>query len=282
MATVTRATLLLPLALAACSTPAPQAARPQPTSGAQALPPPPPPPPPSALVRVIHASPDPMAQAVLAYMDNGQTPALPELRYRAAVGYAPVPPGAHAVQARLPGMSPSMPAPINWNTPDLQAGRAYTIVAHGLASDLSGPQVTFAHEEDAAAAPTPGRANVRFFHALVGGGTVDVCLGGTTPAFVGVAYGSFGTAHGTTGRYVGASPGAQTVTFRAHAPAASPCAGRVVGSVPVQLADGATVTLVAVGRIARGPSAVAPEVLVCNDAPPGASQCAPVPVTAGR
>ncbi len=285
MSTVTRALLpcSLALALAACASSSPQPVQTVASSGAQApAPPPPPPPPPGALVRVIHASPEQFAQTVAAYTDNGQTPVIPELRFGTAEGYLPVPPGVHSVQARVPGMPPTGPAPVNWNTPDLQPGHIYTIIAHGLVSDLSGPQLTFAHEEDEPANPTPGRTRLRFFHALVGGGTVDVCLNGSTPAFAGVTYGTFASAQGGTGHYAPAQPGNLTVTFRATPQRGAPCTGRVVGSVPVQLTDGASVLLVATGRIARGAGAVAPQVLICPDTAPAAASCSPTPVTPGR
>ena len=171
-----------------------------------------------ALVRVIHASPDTLAQTVMAYLDNSQTPAVPDLNYRSAAGYTPIPAGAHSVQARVPGMLPSMPAPINWTTPELIAGHAYTIIAHGLATDLTGPQVTFSHDEDALTPAPRDRALLRFFHALVNGGVVDVCLSGSTPAFVGVAYGTFATAAGVPGHYAATQPGTASVSFRASAP----------------------------------------------------------------
>jgi len=231
---------------------------------------------------VIHASPDTFAQTVQAYLDNATTPVIADLTFKSAAGYTAVPPGVHSVQARVPGMSPTAPAPINWNTPDLQPGRAYTIVAHGLASDLSGPQVTFSFDEDLMAPAPSGRANVRFFHALVGGGTVAVCLNGATPAFNAVTYGSFGNAAGVAGHYAGVAPGTVTVSFRASVAGRAPCTGRVVGTVEVPLVDGSTVTLVAVGRLARPPLAVPPEVLLCTDSPPQPSRCMPLSVRAGR
>jgi Domain of unknown function (DUF4397) len=239
-----------------------------------------PPPPPGALVRVIHASPEQFAQIVAAYTDNGQVPVIPELHFGAAEGYLPVPAGVHSVQARVPGMPPTGPAPVNWNTPDMAAGHVYTIIAHGLVSDLSGPQLTFAHEEDELAVSTPGRTRLRFFHALVGGGNVDVCLNGATPAFTAAAYGAFANAAGVPGHYAASQPGAVTVTFRAANPAA--CTGRIVGSVPLQLVDGVSVLLVATGRIARGQTGVAPQVLLCPDTAPQAASCTPIPVTPGR
>jgi hypothetical protein len=268
---------LLPLALAACAS-----APPPPAAVALTAPPPAAPPPAAAFVRVIHASPDTFAQTVQAYLDNGATPAVPDLTFKSAAGYTPIPAGVHSVQARVPGMSAATPAPINWNTPDLQPGRAYTIVAHGLASDLSGPQVTFSHDEDAMTAAPAGRANVRFFHALVGGGTVDVCLNGGTPAFAAVSYGTFANAAGVPGHYAGVAPGTVSVAFRGSAAGRPPCTGRVVGTVDVPLVDGSTVTLVAVGRLARPPLAVAPEVLVCTDGAPQPSRCSPLAVRAGR
>ena len=267
------------LAFAACASQ--QSSQPAPPPGPPA-PPPPPPPPAAAYVRVIHASPDGFARTVQAYLDNGTTPAVPDLAFKSAAGYTPIPAGVHTVQARVPGMLATAPAPINWSTPALEPGHAYTIIAHGLASDLTGPQVTFTHDEDAMTAAPAGRANVRFFHALVGGGTVDVCLNGATPAFAAVAYGTFANAAGVPGHYAGVAPGTTSVSFRATAPGRAACTGRVVGTVDVPLTDGSTVTLVAVGRIARPPLAVTPEVLVCSDGPPQPSRCSPLAVRAGR
>ncbi len=65
-------------------------------------------------------------------------------------------------------------------------------------------------------------------------------------------------------------------------PPTHPCTGRIVGSVPLQLVDGVSVLLVATGRIARGPGAVAPQVLLCPDTAPQAASCTPIPVTPGR
>jgi hypothetical protein len=270
---------ILPLALAGCAS--------SPTTTQTAVvttppPPPPPPPAPSAFVRVIHASPDTFAQVVQAYLDNGQVPAVPDLAFKSAAGYTPIPAGAHTVQARVPGMSPAQPAPINWTTPELQPGRAYTIIAHGLASDLTGPQVTFSHDEDAMTPAPAGRANVRFFHALVGGGVVDVCLNGATPAFPAVTYGTFANAAGVPGHYAGVAPGTASMSFRASVAGRAPCTGRVVGTVDVPIVSGSTITLVAVGRIARPPLAVTPEVLVCTDGAPQPSSCSPLAVRAGR
>jgi hypothetical protein len=278
-----RAILLSILSVTACSsTQSATVATTQVVSTVPVVPPPPPPPPP-AFVRVIHASPDSFAQTVVAFLDNGVEPAIPALQFRSGFGYLPIPPGTHTVQARLPGMAANTPPPVNWTMPDIQSGRPYTIIAHGLASDLSGPQITFAHEPDELAGSAPGQTRLRFFHALVGGGTVDVCIGGTTPAFAGVSYGTFGTAYGVPGHYAGSQAGDLRLTFRATPTrAGQPCGGRVVGSVPLTLGSGASVLLVATGRLQRGGGGVAPEVLVCIDTAPATASCTPLPVTPGR
>ena len=230
----------------------------------------------SALVRVIHASPDTMARAVAAYLDNSQTAIVPNLEYRSAAGYNPVPAGTHTVQARLAGMPASTPPALSWNTPAFLAGHAYTIIAHGIASEFGGnTPVTFSPEEDSLTAPAPGRTNIRFFHALVGGPAVDVCVNGTIPAFVSASYGTWANAFGTSTRYAAASPGAVNVSLRASGGGA-PCGGRVLGTVQTSLPDRSNLTVIAIGRSGRG----TPEVLVCTDAPLTVpSQCVTAPVS---
>lgn len=258
---------------AACA----QQPAPQPQYAQQPAPPPPPAQPAqpagTALVRVIHASPDPMAAGVTAYLDNGTTP-VANLTYRAAEGYTRLPAGTHTVQARLPNMPPTAPPVLQWTTPAFQPEHAYTVIAHGLASELSGPPVTFVPEEDTLQPAPAGSARLRFFHALVGGPAVDVCLGNAA-AFANVSYGQWGS--GSEGRYAVAPAGNGTLTVRRAGGA--PCTGQPVGSVSAAVPPGANVTLVAVGRLAHGRGAVAPEVLVCQDQPlAGPSRCAPTPL----
>lgn len=202
-----------------------------------------------------------MAAGVTAYLDNGTTP-VANLRYRAAEGYTRLPAGVHTVQARLPNMPPTAPPVLQWTTPAFQADHAYTIIAHGLASELSGPPVTFAPDEDTLAPAPAGSARVRFFHALVGAPAVDVCVG-TMPAFSAVSYGQWG--NGAQGHYAMAPAGNATLTVRRAGGA--PCTGQPLGTVAAAVPSGANVTLVAVGRIAHGRGGVTPEVLLCQDQP---------------
>lgn len=264
-------------ALCACAQPAPQpqVVYVQAPAGAEApAPAAPAAPAATARVRVIHASPDPVAAHVAVYMDNGTVPVIRDLAYRTGVGYEPIGAGAHVVQARFPTAPPTTPPVLSYNTPSFVQDRWYTVIAHGLASEPQGPPVSFSPEEDPGAPLDSSRAAVRVFHAMVGAPTVDVCLG-SLPLVRGVAYGQWSA--GTNGRYALATPGAQQVTFRQHG--SSPCSGRSLGGIQLNLGAGTNYTLVAIGRIARIGALAAQEVLVCNDAPLTApSQCVPTAI----
>lgn len=227
-----------------------------------------------ALVRVIHASPDTMASNVVIYLDNSPAPSIPNIAYRQAVGYQAAAAGSHLVQARLPGFAADSPPVLSWNTPAFAAGRAYTVVAYGLASELAGPPVAFAAVEDLNEAPAANVAQMRFFHALVGAPTVDLCTTGTM-VFQGVRYGTWGM--GQLGRYVQGPPG--TAVFAARQSGGAPCAGQPLGTVQLTFAPGSNSTLIAVGRIAPGRGGVTPELLHCTDTPLGGpSRCTPYPL----
>ncbi len=227
-----------------------------------------------ARVRVVHASPDGMAANVVVYLDNQSSPAIPNIQYRQAVGYVEAAAGPHSVQARLPGFPPTSPPVLSWNTPSFAAGHAYTIVAHGLASDLSGPPVGFFALEDETTAPAPPAARARFFHALIGAHNVDICAGNAV-VFGNVAYGRWGT--GANGPYMLGPAGPVAFTVRT-ANDRAPCTGAALGNVSVTLPPGTNHTLIAVGAPSRRPS-VPGEVLVCRDTPlEGPASCTPTPI----
>lgn len=228
-------------------------------------------------IRVLHASPDSMASNVTIYLDNAAAPVIPSIRYRQSVGYQEASAGAHSVQVRLPGFAADSPPVLSWSTPAFQPGRSYTVIAHGLASELAGPPVSFAPVEDLGEAPAPGVAQLRFFNALVGANSVDLCTAQSV-AFQSVRYGTWGTTQvpGAVGRYIPGPPGAATFVVRLGG-AGAPCSGQPVGTAQVMLQGGSNATLVAVGRIGR--PAVATELLQCTDAPvPGATACTAVPL----
>lgn len=260
----------------ACAQPAPtaQVVAPAPSGAEVRVAAPPQAPTAVARVRVIHASPDPLAAHVAVYMDNGTVPVIRDLAYRTGVGYEPIAAGPHVVQARFPSAPPTSPPVLSYNTPNFQANQWYTVVAHGLASEPQGPPVGFSPDSDPSAPLNPSGAALRVFHALVGGPPVDVCVG-ATPAFAGVAYGQW--SNGPSGHYALVPPGMHQVTLRQHAGA--PCAGRVLGGFQANLAVGTNYTVVALGRLAHI-GGVALEALVCNDSPlAGSSQCAATPIT---
>jgi len=225
-----------------------------------------------ALVRVIHASPDTMASNVVIYLDNSRAPSIPNIAYRQAVGYQAASAGSHLVQARLPGFAADSPPVLSWNTPAFAAGHAYTVVAYGLASELAGPPVAFAAVEDLNEAPAANVAQMRFFHALVGGPAVDLCTTGTV-VFQGVRYGTWGT--GQMGRYVQGPPG--TAVFALRQSGGAPCSGQPLGTVQMAFGPASNSTLIAVGRTGRG--GVAPDLLHCTDTPlRGPTACTPHPL----
>lgn len=227
-----------------------------------------------ARVRVIHASPDTMASNVVIYLDNARTPAVPNIAYRQAVGYQAASAGSHLVQARLPGFAADSPPVLSWSTPAFAAGRAYTVVAYGLASELAGPPVAFAAVEDLNEGPAAPAAQMRFFHALVGAPPVDLCTTGTV-VFQNVRYGTWGSA--ASGRYMPGPSG--PAVFAVRQSGGAPCAGQVVGSVRLNFAAGSNSTLIAVGRAGAGRSNIAPDLLHCTDTPlAGPSSCTPQPL----
>lgn len=264
----------LALSLVACAQPAPAPVAVAQPSGSEVVAAAPAAPSAIARVRVIHASPDPLAAHVAVYLDNSTTAVIPNLGYRTGVGYEAIGAGVHVVQARFPSAPPTSPPVLSYNTPNFQEGRWYTVVAHGLASEPQGPPVGFSPEEDPGAPVDPSRAALRLFHAVVGGPAVDICVGGA-PALAGVAYGQW--SNGASGRYAAVNPGAQQVVVRQHGGA--PCSGRALGGFQANLAPGTNYTVVAIGRVGRI-GAVTLEALICNDAPLTApSQCAAAPLT---
>lgn len=252
---------------------------------AQPTPPPPPPPQQMAHLRVIHASPEPMAGSVSIFIDSQPTPVVPSVTYRSAAGYLDIPAGAHTLSVRPAGAPASTPAALQERTPPLVPDRYYTVIAHGLAAGT--PGLSVAATVDDSQQPAPGSAHVRFFHALAGMATVDVCLpnaaprGAARPIFANVAYGIFGTSVTGQGAYA-VVPSGQTYTLQVRAMNRTPCTGAIGGTVNVSAPDRAVVTAIAIGNPA-GTQPMPREMLVCQDAPlSGPSGCVPVPIAQAR
>jgi len=249
----------------------------------------PPPPQPSGL-RLIHASPDRALASVSAFLDDSAVAAVQGLAYKAVAGYVEVTPGDHAVVLRRPNAPAGSAPALSVRTDTLDPGARSTAIVYGLAAGTS--RLALATGVDLLGLPEEGKARVRFFHALVGLGAVDVCHPGTparpaaanqpaqaaTPAsvvFANVAYGAFGVVQG--GAYADLPSGAP-VLLQLRAQNARPCTGLVRGAVTVTLPGASVVTAVAVGRVVGAPT-VARELLVCVDAPvSGAPSCRAVAV----
>lgn len=249
----------------------------------QSLPPSPPPPPQQmAHFRVIHASPDMNVNNVALYFDGQPTAAIPSLQYRAARGYIDVPASAHQIAVRPAAAPATAPAAFQESTPPLAPNQYYTVIAHGLVGGTPGLAVAASVDDNTQ--PDTGHARVRFFHAQVGAGAVDVCMPGASanapaqPVFRGVRYGTWGTAAGTQSPYA-QIPSGRPVRLQVRAENPRACTGRLLGHVNVTAPDRAVATAIAVGNPSGNPP-IQPEVLVCVDAPlAGESSCIPVAIT---
>jgi hypothetical protein len=233
-----------------------------------------------AHLRIIHASPDPLAANVAVYVDNASS-ATGTVQYRNAAGYLDLPSGTHSVAVRPAAAPSSTPPAMQASTPALQANHYYTVIAHGLTSGTPGLAVAAAQDENTQ--PASGQASLRFFHAIAGMNTVDICAPGPNPrapgvpVFAGVSYGAWGQAVTGRGSYA-TVPAGQNVRLQVRGRSSPPCRGAVLGTLAATAPDRAVVTSVAIGNVTANPP-VQPEMLVCIDAPlSGPSTCAPVPI----
>jgi hypothetical protein len=248
---------------------------------------PPPPPPPSgppAPVRIIHASPDPTVARVALTVDGRIVEQ--ELAFGAATAYQNVEAGSHVVAILPRDAPPSAPAPLS-ETYHLVGPDASTLIVHGIAG--GSPRLGFTYTSDFVDPPDPGKARLRFFHAAVGLGAVEVCEEGRSPHHAGPRLflesneGAFlrsGT-EGAVGIWTQVPAGARVIQLRIPDPGRA-CHGLVLGSIHLDVPEGALVTLVAVGRVDADP-AVDPAVLVCRDDAGGsAAGCSSVQLETGR
>lgn len=243
----------------------------------------PPPPPPTASVRVIHASPDRAAARVDVYVGSNGTPGAEGLTYKSPAGPLTVPTGEQEIALRAAGAAADAAPLYHHASPALEAGRTYTVVAHGLAGNAQ-PALAVTAAADDETAPEAGNARVRLFHAVAGLGAVDVCtaplparptvpgrLGAPAvparPVFANAAYGAF-TDYASV-------PAGAAVSLQLRVRNARPCAGLVRGTVSVT--PEGVATLVAAGRVAPGPNNVPRVVLVCPQGGDGA-RCTEAPV----
>jgi hypothetical protein len=125
----------------------------------------------TALVRVLHASPD--APAVDVYLDDTIVGALTNVPFGTISGYLDIPAGAHNVKVYATGTSTG--AVIDANV-TVAAGQRYTIAATNAVASIEAQVI-----EDN---PTPScaTAQVRVVHLSADAPAVDVATAGAAPA----------------------------------------------------------------------------------------------------
>lgn len=281
MLTVRSSAVLIALSLTfvvGCGAPA---AEPEPevTQGAEVEPPPAPPPPPPApaTLRLVHASPDPAAATVSLAPAVGEA-VVSDLAYRSGSPYVELAPGAQTLSLRGLASVETGEAPELASIPvELESTRSYTAILHGLPAGE--PALAVLPLEDRTARPAEGMAALRFFHALVGVPSVDVCRPGATPRepaqpiAAAVAPGTL--AASDAAGFVEVPAGAE-LAIQLRQQHATPCRGRVLGVARIIPTAGADHTLVAIGRTTGAPRADR-ELLVCLD---GATEstCTALPI----
>jgi len=269
------AVLLLALGAVACGAP--------PRRHVSALPPPPPPPSgPPAPLRVIHASPDPTVARVALTVDTRIV--ADELDFGGATAYGSVPAGSRVVAILPLQLPPTTPPPLS-ETYHLIGPDPSTLIVHGIAG--GSPALGFTYTSDTVDDPEGGSARVRFFHAAVGLGEVEICVAGHhahRPGRLVFRAGDEGrflqsATDGEVGPWTQLPAAAGTV-LQLRVPEPESCHGTELGVVTLDVPAGARLTLVAVGRL-DGEPAVEAAVLVCED---GAerSGCTRVLVETGR
>jgi hypothetical protein len=137
---------------------------------------------PTSNVLIAHASPD--APGVDVFVDNGATPAVPNLEFPDNTGYVSIPAGSRNVKVAVTNTgigSAVLNADLN-----LTPGTNYTVFAIDSVSSIE-----FLVLQDDLTAPASGNAHVRFVHLSPNAPAVDVALqggGAISPDFAGKSF----------------------------------------------------------------------------------------------
>lgn len=238
------------------------------------------PPPVMGHVRLLNASPDPHA-ALLTLSPRTGSPVVSGVGYKSAQPWVEVPQGEF--QGTITGDVPTNPftAGSLFTTSD---GPYLTLFAYGISGPGGGFATTALADRPGGPAPD-GTARVRFFHALVGVGAVDVCVPGATARAAGTAvwantgFGRRGQASDDTYGYASVPAGAEVTLQVRAANEARPCSGAIAGVVRLTPPAHGVLTAVAVGR-ATGTPAAARELLLCSDDHSAAPSCSSVAIAA--
>lgn len=135
----------------------------------------------SALVRVVHGSPD--APAVDVYVDGKK--AVTALAFGKASDYQPVTAGRHDFQVYATGADPTKDKPvIDGRGTSVGADARLSIIALDKLSNIKGLLA-----DDRTAAPASGKAKVKFIHAAPDAPSVDIAVKGGPVLFANTEFG---------------------------------------------------------------------------------------------
>jgi hypothetical protein len=127
-------------------------------------------PPTTAMLRLVHASPD--AASFDVYFDGARLEALTGISYGTVSGYLEVPGGSRTVTIFENGADPSTASPLVATDFTLEPGSTYTLAAANLASKL---QLALIKDEPA---PVADKAEVRYLDLSADAGSLDIAPDG--------------------------------------------------------------------------------------------------------
>jgi hypothetical protein len=178
-----------------------------------------------AQIRIAHLSPD--TPGVDVYVDGQR--AVDNVGFRTVSDYAQLPSGPHRLELRPSGAAATT-QPVLAASQVLEPGRAYTAAGIGDRANLQG--VVFL---DDLTPPPAGQAKVRFIHAAVGTGNVDVLDAAGTTLFTNAAF-------GRASAYSTLAPGMYTLVLK------DPANGeQVLSSPPIEFGPGIIYSVAAIG-----------------------------------
>lgn len=192
------------------------------------------------------------------------TPAFPRLPFKSAAPYQSAALGDEGLALLARGQGLTEASSAAHAAPDTY----HTVVVLNAADDPAKLQIATVPDD---APRAQGEAvMVRFFHAILGTGPIDVCVPGEGPRapavslFPAVEYGTF--------RPALQLPGALPVRVSLRRASEAECSGRLVGAIDLSAPDGVSfagqnLTIYALGRTSGRPE-VDPEAAISIDQPP--------------
>jgi hypothetical protein len=179
-------------------------------------------------IRVVHNVAN--GPNVDGYFDG--TKVLKGVGYKAISDYLEVPSGKHSIDVKIADTDNV----VTGGDMVLAPGAAYTLIVHGLITDLKSIQPLLL--KDDLSCPAPGKAHVRLVHAAASVPAADV-YAGNLRIFENVSYGQVGYP-----AYLLVNAGAVDIAVTPHDSKTT-----VLGPISMKLADGAVYTVIASGLL---------------------------------